>query len=126
MRRISDVEMAIADRFFFALQVLAERKVIRGLQTFTRRHGINYGNMNTVKNHRERLSLKTEHLAFLAQDYGVSCEWLLLGNGEMFLPDSPVFYGKKLVLGEKNASADMPRMKDAHLGVGIKGGEGDT
>lgn len=86
---IGDAELAIADRFFFALEVLAQRKVIRGLKTFTRMHGINYGNMNTIKNNRGRCALKTEYLAFLAQDYGVSCEWLLLGNGEMFTAGSP-------------------------------------
>ena len=94
MKVIGDTEMAIADRFFYAIQVLSERRVIRGLQTFTRRHNINYGNMNTVKNHRDRWSVKTEYLAFLAQDYGVSCEWLLLGNGEMFVDGSPALYGR--------------------------------
>ena len=93
-RVIVDTETAIADRFFFALQELAERRVIRGLQTFTRKHGINYGNMNTLKNNRDRRAVKTEHLAFLAQDYGVSCEWLLLGNGEMFVKGSPALMGK--------------------------------
>ena len=88
-RVIGDMESAIADRFFYALELLAERKVIRGLQTFTRRHGINYGNMNTLKNNRDRCALKTEYLAFLAQDYGVSCEWLLLGNGDIFIKGSP-------------------------------------
>lgn len=93
-RFIGDAELAIADRFFYAIDVLSERKVIRGLQTFTRRHGINYGNMNTLKNNRNRWALKTEYLAFLAQDYGVSCEWLLLGNGDMFVAGSPALYGK--------------------------------
>lgn len=93
-KNIGDTERAIADRFFFAIETLSDRKVIRGLQTFTRRHGINYGNMNTLKNHRDRYSIKTEYLAFLAQDYGVSCEWLLLGNGDMFTDISPAHYGK--------------------------------
>lgn len=93
MRKIGQTELSIADRFFFALEVLRDRKVIRGLQTFTRRHGLNYGNMNTLKNNREKYALKTEYLAFLAQDYGVSCEWLLLGNGDMFVPGSPALYG---------------------------------
>ena len=93
-RVIGDTERAIADRFFYAIEVLSERKVIRGLQTFTRRHDINYGNMNTLKNHRDRNSIKTEYLAFLAQDYGVSCEWLLLGNGDMFMDWSPANYGR--------------------------------
>lgn len=93
-RVIGDAEMAIADRFFFAIEVLTERKVIRGLQTFTKKHGINYGNMNTLKNHRNRYAMKTEYLAFIAQDYGVSCEWLLIGNGEMFVSGSPALFGK--------------------------------
>lgn len=89
MRNVGETEVAIAERFFFALEELARRKVIRGLKTFTRRHNINYGNMNTLKNHRDKWCVKTEYLAFLAQDYGVSCEWLLLGNGEMFVEGSP-------------------------------------
>ena len=89
---VGDVELAISDRFFFAIEELKRRKVIRGLQTFTRKHNLNYGNFNTLKNNRERRGLKTEHLAFLAQDYGVSCEWLLLGNGEMFVEGSPALY----------------------------------
>lgn len=93
-RVIGDAELAIADRFFYAINLLVERKVIRGLQTFTKRHGINYGNMNTLKNNRTRYALKTEYLAFLAQDYGVSCTWLLLGDGDIFLPGSPALYGR--------------------------------
>ena len=92
MKTIGDTELAIAERFFFAIEQLTERKVIRGLQTFTRTHGLNYGNMNTLKNNLDKRSVKTELLAFLAQDYGVSCEWLLLGNGEMFTEDSPALY----------------------------------
>ena len=92
MRRISDTEIAIAERFFYAIDVLKERKVIRGLGTYTRRHGFNQGNMSTLRNNKEKYSLRTEHLANLAQDYGVSCEWLLLGNGEMFVEGSPALY----------------------------------
>ena len=91
-RVIGDVEVAIAERFFFAIAELKRRKVIRGMQTFTRRHGINYGNMHTLMTNREKRGIKTEYLAFLAQDYGVSCEWLLLGNGEMFVEGSPALY----------------------------------
>ena len=93
MRVIGDTETAIADRFFFALEELRRRRVIRGLQTFTRKHNINYGNMNTLKNNRDNHAIKTEYLAWLAQDYGVSCDWLLLGNGEMFNASSPAMKG---------------------------------
>ena len=94
MKTIGDTEIQIADRFFHAIDVLRRRRVIRGLQTFTRLHSINYGNMNTLKNNRDRHALKTEYLAFLAQDYGVSCEWLLLGTGDMFVSGSPALFGK--------------------------------
>ena len=93
-RRMGETELAIADRFFYAIEVLSEKKVIRGLQTFTKKHGLNYANMNTLKNNRDRWRLKTEYLAFIAEDYGVSCEWLLLGNGDMFVSGSPALYGK--------------------------------
>lgn len=93
-KNIGKTEKDIADRFFFVIEELARRKVIRGLQTFTKRHDINYGNMNTLKNHRDRYAMKTEYLAFLAQDYGVSCEYLLLGKGEIFEEGSPALYSK--------------------------------
>lgn len=89
MKKITETEIAIAERFFFALEELARMRVIRGLQTFTRRHGINYGNMNRRKNNRAVQGVKADYLAFLAEDYGISCEWLLLGNGDMFANGSP-------------------------------------
>ena len=92
MNRVTDSGIAIAERFFFALDELKRRKVIRGLQTFTRNHGLNYWNMSTMKKDKDKRNIKVEYLAFLAQDYKVSCEWLLLGDGEMFQEDSPAAY----------------------------------
>lgn len=89
MKNIGETDIVIAERFFFALDELSRRKIIRGLQTFTRRHDINYWNISTTRKHLDRCSVKAEWLAFLAQDYGVSCEWLLLGNGDIFTQDSP-------------------------------------
>ena len=87
---INDTELAIADRFFYVLDLLKRKRIIGGIYTFTRAHNINQGNMSVIYNHRDKWALKTEYLAFLAQDYGVSCEWLLLGNGDMFMPWSIV------------------------------------
>ena len=84
MLTISDKDRAITDRFFIAIDILKRRRTIRGLQTFTREHGWNYGNFCNLKNNRGIRSMKPEYLACLADDYGVSCEWLLLGRGEMF------------------------------------------
>lgn len=93
MRKIGKTEAAIAERFFWVIEELGRRRVIRGLQTFTKLHGLNYGNMNTLKNHQDRCGVKTEYLAFIAKDYGVSCQWLLLGEGEVFLEGSPALQG---------------------------------
>lgn len=74
----------ITKRFFLALEKLRELRKIRGLQTFTRQYNLNKWNMVTLRNEPEGHILKTECLAFLVRDYGISAEWLLLGRGEMF------------------------------------------
>ena len=74
----------ISDRFFKALDFLKDKRRIKGLQTFTREFGLNYGNMNTLKHNRDKRTFRVEYLAYLAERYGVSCEWLLLGTGPMF------------------------------------------
>ena len=47
-------------RFFLALETLQSKRVIRGLNTFTSKYGINYWNMNTLKSEPERRVLKSE------------------------------------------------------------------
>ena len=86
MLNVSTKSLEIADRFFKAIDTLILQNRLRGLQTFTRNHNLNQGNMTTLKNNRTKRGVKPEYLAFLAEDYGVSCEWLLLGTGEMFKP----------------------------------------
>lgn len=83
--KISQDGIAITKRFFDAIDMLKEQKRIRGLKTFTDAHGINRWNMNTVKWNPEKSVLKPEWVAYLAHDYGVSTEWVLLGKGDMFI-----------------------------------------
>lgn len=81
---IPNTALEISNRFFQALDVLKGQRKIRGLQTFTKRYGLNYGNMNTLKHNLDRRTFRVEYLAYLARDFGISCEWLLLGTGPMF------------------------------------------
>lgn len=74
----------ITQRFFKAIEVMRLMKQIRGLQTFTRRYGLNRWNLVTVRDEPESHFLKPELLAYIVRDYGVSAEWLLLGKGEIF------------------------------------------
>ena len=84
MLNISEDGLAITKRFFFAIEVLTKQRRIRGLQTFTRAHGINFGKMSDMRNHMETRALKPEYIAYLIKDFNISPNWVLLGEGEMF------------------------------------------
>ncbi len=77
----------IVRRFFEALQTLKAHKVIRGKQTFTDRYGINRWNLNTLEKEPNRDMFQPAWLTYLVQDYKVSPEWLLTGEGMFFQPD---------------------------------------
>lgn len=80
--KLSD-RIAINKRFFHTLDVLRQMRKIRGLQTFTKEHGLNYWNFTTLKNNPTGF-LHPEYLKWLVEDYDVSAEYLLLGTGCMF------------------------------------------
>ena len=80
----------ITRRFFHVLDVLKQKRRIRGLQSFTKAYGLNYWNMSTIKNSPHCHALKPEWLAFLVQDYDVSAEYLLTGVGSIFKSDVSV------------------------------------
>lgn len=72
----------ITRRFFEAINMIVEQKRMRGLQSFTRKYGINYWNCTTTKNENGRI--RPEWLTYLVRDYDVSATWLLTGRGGMF------------------------------------------
>lgn len=74
----------IADRFFAAIQKLKDERVIRGVQTFTRRYGINRRNFITCSRDTSRDIIQLAWLGYLVRDYGVSPAWLLTGEGEFY------------------------------------------
>lgn len=81
--RVSKEAAAVTKRFFEAIDVLKEEKVIHGLKTFTDKYGLNYWNVTTIKNEPEKRFLKVDYMIYLCRDYGISTDWLLLGKGEM-------------------------------------------
>lgn len=81
---ISNQEIAITKRFFEVIDMLIAQKRIRGLQTFTRNHDLNFGNMVTLKNYPDTHSLKPICISYLVRDFDVCANYVLLGIGPMF------------------------------------------
>ena len=79
-------ETNIISRFFAAIERLKEDKALRGLQTFTTRYGLNRRNLQSMRSAPERLggAFRASWLTYLANDYGVSPEWLLVGRGAFY------------------------------------------
>ncbi len=74
----------IIKRFFEALQTLKGYKIIRGKQTFTNRYGINRWNLNSLEKEPHRDIFQVAWLMYLVEDYKVSAEYLLTGEGGFF------------------------------------------
>ena len=84
MLNIAPTGVAITKRFFLVLDVAISQRKIRGIKTFTDKHGINYWNFSTLKKEQEKRMLKPEWLAYIVEDFNINAEWLLTGVGSMF------------------------------------------
>jgi len=80
----SEDSQRIVKRFFEAIDILKANKIIRGIQTFTTRYKINKRNFYTCKKEPERDIFQVAWLWYLVNDYKVSAEWLLTGEGSFF------------------------------------------
>lgn len=82
--KLSKESIDVTHRFFEALDMLKQRKQIRGIKTFTDKYNLNYWNMQTLHAEQEKRYLKVEYLTYLVRDFGVSADWLLTGRGKCF------------------------------------------
>lgn len=81
---LSKESIEINRRAFQAIDMLIAQKQLRGFKTFTTKYGLNYGNTHVVRSQPETNILKPEILTYLARDFGINSEWLVLGKGGMF------------------------------------------
>ncbi len=74
----------IITRFFDALAQLKSDKRIGGKTPFAERYNINRRNMYQLEKNVEKDIFQVSWLSYLVNDYGVSAEWLLTGEGAFY------------------------------------------
>lgn len=106
----TDETVSLVARFFEALRLLKERRVIRGFKTFCDRYGINRRNFATCESHPGTGMFKLAWLTFLVRDYGVSADWLLVGRGVALPP----------LTGAALAKAELYKRRKAYRSASVK------
>ncbi|WP_159468021.1 hypothetical protein [Dyadobacter sp. 3J3] len=83
--------IAIHSRFFQAYDTLLERHEkslefpkIKSTYEFVKKYAINHGNFTRLREMPERYALPVIFIYYLVNDYSISAQWILTGNGEMF------------------------------------------
>jgi len=84
--RVSPDIIPVNQRFFQAIDALVKKRELRGLQTFTRLHHLNYWNVSTLRKEPDKHILKPEYILYLVSCHNVNANWLFTGKGEMFNP----------------------------------------
>lgn len=73
----------ISERVFLAIDALIQSGRLSNLQEFCTRYGISLRLAYFQRNEPARRILRPSWLTYLVRDYGVSADWLLLGEGFM-------------------------------------------
>ena len=81
---ISSQEAEISQRFFQAIEILKAQGKVKSLRKITIMYNLNYGNIHTIMKKPESFRLRIDVIANLCRDFGISCEWMLLGTEPMF------------------------------------------
>lgn len=84
-RRVySEDTLAIMERFYAALDVALQNKLIKNITTFCRDNSIDKGHFYAQRKDLGRGLFQVGWLVPLVRDCGVSSQWLLTGKGTMF------------------------------------------
>lgn len=84
MMNISQTGVDITDRFFTAIAVLSDLKYFRGVKGFCDDNKLNRTILVVLKGNPQNHILKPELINLLCEKYGISAEWLIRGEGEIF------------------------------------------
>lgn len=77
----------IIKRFYQAFDVLLSTKEIRYTKNFTDKYDIVRPHFLYVKREPTSKAFQLSWISILIRDYGVSSQWIMTGNGEMFVRD---------------------------------------
>ena len=83
MFNITKTSLEINERFFEAIDLLKRKRILGGLNGFAKKYHVVLGNLYTIKSQKGG-AIKAEYLHYLVRDYGISAEWLLTGEGDVF------------------------------------------
>ncbi len=84
-----DETMAGMERFFKALEAIIDVKAIRGVQTYCNDFGIDKRHLYAQKKDLNKGFFEVYWILPMIKKFGVSSDWLLFGEGDMFLKISP-------------------------------------
>lgn len=79
-----DETIAVMERFFKALEAVIEAKAIRGVQTYCKEFGIDKRHLYAQKKDLNKGFFEVFWILPMIKKFGVSSDWLLFGEGEMF------------------------------------------
>lgn len=94
-KSVNPQAIEIARRFFQALNLAVDLGKVDGIKGFCEKHNLNRVKYATLKNSINKpvdemtyKCIDVDALAGICRDFGVSPEWLLLGQGKMLKPDA--------------------------------------
>lgn len=79
-----DETIGVMERFFKALEVIIDTKAIRGVQTYCNDFGIDKRHLYAQKKDLNKGFFEVYWILPMIKKFGISSDWLLFGEGEMF------------------------------------------